>query len=332
MNKKQFIFSNLFIILIFVVSYFIYPEYKKKNDLDGLKYRSKQYSAQIENYARDALERNNIDKFYETYLSIINSANIKYLIIENENQEKLFQFNSNYKQALNLQVESELEPVILDSTIHVRTSIFAENDSLMAELSVGFDVYHVYKEFMTLRIIAVGITILLFILLFFLVFYFNNKIKSEKKEKQISIEKVVKATKTAKNIQNDSSLIFAEDLKQLTKNLTLLINEFNLKNKAEEKSLKNVELNSLNNKLEFEFIAKLYKVSNNYQKISNIPDILNQICRDVCEEFMYDVSLLITWEKDSLIMFESYFRGMPSFQEKFNKKCKNLPIKTFSAI
>ena len=156
--------------------------------------------------------------------------------------------------------------------------------------------------------------------------------KVEKKEKQISIEKVVEATKTAKDIQNDSSLIFAEDLKQLTKNLTLLINEFNLKNKAEEKSLKNVELNSLNNKLEFEFIAKLYKVSNNYQKISNIPDILNQICRDVCEEFMYDVSLLITWEKDSLIMFESYFRDMPSFQEKFNKKCKNLPIKTSEDI
>ena len=332
MNKKQFIFSNLFIIFIFIVSYFIYPEYKKKNDLEGLKYRSKQYSAQIENYARDALERNNIDKFYETYLSIINAADIKYLIIENESQKKLFQFNSNYKQSLNLTVESELEPVILDSTIHVRTSIFTENDSLLAELSVGFDIYHVYKDFYTLRIIAVGITILLFIILFFLVFYFNNKTKSEKKERQINIEKVVEATKTAKEIKNDSSLIFAEDLKQLTKNLTLLINEFNLKNKADEKSLKNVELNILNNKLEFEFIAKLYKVFNSYRNISTVPEILNSICRDVCEEFLYDVSILVTWEKETLVMYESYFRGMPSFQEKFNKKCKNVPIKKSEEI
>jgi signal transduction histidine kinase len=332
MNKKQFIFSNLFIILIFIVSYFIYPEYKKKNDLEGLKYRSKQYSAQIENYARDALERNNIDKFYETYLSIINSADIKYLIIENESQKKLFQFNSDYKQSLNLTVEAELEPVIFDSTIHVRTSIFTENDSLLAELSVGFDIYHVYKEFDTLRIIAVGITILLFILLFFLVFYFNNKTKTEKKERQISIEKVVEATKKSNDAKSDSSLIFAEDLKELTKNLTLLINEFNLKNKADEKSLKNVELNILNNKLEFEFIAKLYKVFNSYRNITTVPEILSSICRDVCEEFLYDVSILVTWEKESLVMYESYFRGMPSFQEKFNKKCKNLPIKKSEEI
>lgn len=332
MNKKQFIFSNLFIILIFVILYFIYPEYKKNSDLESLKYRSIQYAAQIENYARDALERNNLDKFYETYASLINSADIKYLIIENNKQEKLFQFNSNYKKALNLQIESELEPVLADSTIHVRTSIFSENDSLIAELSVGFDVYHVYSEFDTLQIVSVGFTIILFILLFFLVFYFNYKTKNGKKSKQINIEKVVEATKTAKDIQNDSSLIFAEDLKQLTKNLTLLINEFNLKNKADEKSLKNVELSTLNNKLEFEFIAKLYKIFNSYRGFSTIPDILDSICKDACEEFLYDVAILVTWEKDVLIMYESFFRGMPSFREKFNKKCKNLPIKKSEEI
>ena len=122
-------------------------------------------------------------------------------------------------------------------------------------------------------------------------------------------------------------LIFAEDLKELTKTLTLIINEFNLKNKDTEKTLKDVEIKNLNIKLEFEFIAKLYKAFNSYRKISTIQEFLNVICKDVCEEFLYDVSVLMTWEKGSLIMYESYFRDMPSVQEKFNKKCKNLPIK-----
>jgi signal transduction histidine kinase len=327
MNKKQFIFSNLFILLIFVVLYFVYPEYNKKTELESLMYRAKQYSAQIENYARDALKKDNLDKFYDTYLSIINSANIKYIVIENENREILFQFNSNYKQSLNLYVESELEPIILDSTIHVRTSIFAENDSLMAELSVGFDVYYVYEDFKTFRISAIGITILLFVLLFFLIFYFSNKTKTIEQAKEVKQEIKIDENIYKKDVIKESSVEITSDLKKLTNNLALLINEFNLKNKEENKSSKNIEINNLNVKLEFEFIAKLYKVFNNYRKISTIPDFLNIICKDVCEEFLYDVSILITWEKDSLTMYESYFRGMPSYQEKFNKKCKNLSIK-----
>jgi len=334
MNKTHFIFSNIFILIVFGVLYFIYPEYKKSTELESLTYRAKQHSAQLENYTRDALQKNKIDKFYDTYLSIINSAGIKYIIIENADQENLFQFNSNYKHALNLNIESELRPVIIDSTIHIRTSIFSDNDSLMAELSVGFDVYHVYKEYHTFRFIAVGVVILLFILLFLLVFYFSNKSKTEKKEEHINIEKVVEVTSqlAQKDVQNDSNLIFADDLKQLTKNLTLLINEFNVKTKDTEESLKTVEIKNLNIKLEFEFIAKLYKAFNNYRKISTIHDFLNVICKDVCEEFLYDVSILITLEKDSLIMYESYFRDLPSLQEKFNKKCKNLPIKKSDKI
>lgn len=329
MNKIQFIFSNIFILIVFGILYFIYPEYKKNTDLENHIYRAKQQSAQIENYARDAIQRNKIDNFYDTYLSIINTACIKYIVIEDSKKQKLFQFNSNYKHALNLNVESELEPVLFDSTIHIRTSIYADGDSLIADLSVGFDVYQVYKEFRTFQIIAIGVTLLLFTLLFLMVVYFNNREKIEKNKKQFKIDKIVESVNKseAKEENSDSNLIFAEDLKQLTKTLTVLINEFNIKTQDTEKTLKNVELKSLNIKLEFEFIAKLYKVFNNYRIISTIQEFLNVICKDVCEEFLYDVSILMTWENDSLVMYESFFRDMPSVQEKFNKKCKNVAIK-----
>ena len=105
MNKIHFIFSNIFILIVFSILYFIYPEYKKSNDLESLTYRAKQHAAKLENYTRDALQKNKIDKFYDTYLSIINSAGIKYIIIENADNEKLFKFNSNYKKDLNINVE-----------------------------------------------------------------------------------------------------------------------------------------------------------------------------------------------------------------------------------
>ena len=63
MNKIQFTFSNLFILIVFGVLYFIYPEYKKNTDLESLTYSSLQNSAQIEKYARDAIQRDKIETF-----------------------------------------------------------------------------------------------------------------------------------------------------------------------------------------------------------------------------------------------------------------------------
>ena len=318
MNKKQFIFSNLFIIIVFTVLYFIYPEYKLKTDLEGMKYRAKQYTAQLENYTRDALQKNNIDHFYDTYLSIINSANIKYIIIFDNNNDKLFQFNGAYQKALDFDIETELNPVVKDSTIHVRTSIFNQNDSLMADLSVGFDIYHIYQDVATFRIIAVGVSVLLFILVFLLIFYFAQKTTS------MALSSLFNERKNAKNNKNEMGISpkLANELELLSKNLTLLINEINLKNKNNPNSNNGKEITTQSLKLESQFTTRLYKVFNNYRKVSDISEILNIVCRDVCEEFLYDISILITLENDALVLYESYVRGMPTFQEKFNKKCK----------
>ncbi len=320
LSKKQILIASIIAVLLFVILFFVYPSYIKKTDINKHIRHAKKDTEVIVNFARRTIEQNNFDNYFETYSTILTTKNINYLFILDKSEKKLFQINDSDPVLFTPESLIDDNISLKDSTLHLSFPIFTKSDSLLGMIQIGFDVFEVYNNYQKNQIQAiVFIIISIFISIIFLV-HSNGK-SNKNMNNSLSISDI----NTNDDIQNQSkeeNVALSAKIDFLSEQIfTQLgdLKEFIGKNEKQG----NHDINNEKVRQEFGFIRRLYKLSNIYSKIEGHKTLLDRICIDVCEEFMYDLGLLYMVENDNLIMYDSYFRDKPSLTEKFLKEFKN---------
>lgn len=346
-KNKQIFFTSFIVFLCFVFFYFVYPKYIHKIELERYTHTAKNNTKLILNAARSAVLNENYAGLNDLAYSLVSTADLSYLVVFDNDYNKLYELNDENFTRLWTNVNTGIKIEIKDNTIHILSDIKSENGSQLGTLQVGFDVFKVYNAFQENQLKALAILILFTLIIIVLSIIFSKKsAKNSNNSNQPVSKKVEEKSKSQPKIKENNdkdkveiALPFSQFtpkdpendklpnlIERLSEKLDILESDLNTLIHREKKDTgdENADRNKI--RQEFEFIVRLYKISNIYRKIAGVKPILSRICKDVCEEFMYDLALLYNYDNEKLIIYDSFTRGMPTLTEKYLRKCKNKPV------